>query len=169
MFKTLADFLPLAELHVNDFVARVRYPVLLVGDAPAPSEREGTHTLTLNPDADELVNQVVIPFHSRSGAELKELVLGRGSSVDVIVPFETVSRRHARVTWDEAGQLTITDEDSKNGTFVNGKELAPNTPAPLNDGDQVKLGDVGGVFLMPPSFHQRLRETQKPRSSARPD
>ncbi len=52
-----------------------------------------------------------------------------------------VSRLHARI-FLENGQYMIEDENSTNFTFVNRQRLAPKTPTPLNDNDEVRLGRV---------------------------
>lgn len=52
-----------------------------------------------------------------------------------------VSRMHARI-FVENGQYLIEDENSTNFTFLNRQRLAPKTPTPLNDNDEIKLGRV---------------------------
>lgn len=52
-----------------------------------------------------------------------------------------VSRMHARIFADN-GQYMIEDENSTNFTFVNRQRLAPKTPTPLHDNDEIKLGRV---------------------------
>ena len=50
-----------------------------------------------------------------------------------------VSRRHARVLKRE-GAIVVEDLGSINGTFVNGKRLAPYLPETLSHGDNLQLG-----------------------------
>lgn len=50
-----------------------------------------------------------------------------------------VSRRHARVLKRE-GIVVVEDLGSINGTFVNGKRLAPYLPETLNSGDTLQIG-----------------------------
>ena len=52
-----------------------------------------------------------------------------------------VSRMHARI-FSENGQYMIEDENSTNFTFLNRQKLAPKTPTPLHDNDEIKLGRV---------------------------
>ncbi len=64
------------------------------------------------------------------------VVLGRRDSCDIVLPDESVSRRHARLEPRKDGWL-ITDLNSSNGTFVNGVRVRTAT---LSPGDTVKLG-----------------------------
>ena len=52
-----------------------------------------------------------------------------------------VSRMHARI-FSENGQYMLEDEDSTNFTFLNRQKLAPKTPTPLHDNDEIKLGRI---------------------------
>jgi hypothetical protein len=52
-----------------------------------------------------------------------------------------VSRMHARI-FVENGQYMLEDENSTNFTFLNRQKLAPKTPTPLHDSDEIKLGRV---------------------------
>ncbi len=82
------------------------------------------------------------------------LLLGRDPAESLVAAafadFDNVSRRHATVTVDDAGRATIRDENSTNGTFVNGDRVLPGTAVRLADGDTVRLGaDVTGEVLLP--------------------
>jgi pSer/pThr/pTyr-binding forkhead associated (FHA) protein len=52
-----------------------------------------------------------------------------------------VSRRHARILKRE-GTVVVEDLGSINGTFINGKRLAPYLPEVLHRGDQLQLGKL---------------------------
>ena len=80
-----------------------------------------------------------------------EYLIGRedpvsGSFPDVdLVPYGGeeggVSRRHAQIL-RRGVQFSIEDLNSVNYTFVNRQKVAPGTPHPLNDGDEIRLGRV---------------------------
>lgn len=71
-----------------------------------------------------------------------ENVYGRGD-VDVVeLPSTTVSRRHARISFDE--EPWIEDLGSKNGTFVGENRITSRVR--LNDGDRVRLGSLQLTF-----------------------
>ncbi len=50
-----------------------------------------------------------------------------------------VSRKHARIVRRD-GALHIVDNDSANGTFLNGQRLVAQQPRILRDGDDIRLG-----------------------------
>lgn len=57
-----------------------------------------------------------------------------------IMDNTSVSRIHARFT-NRSGAAFVTDLGSTNGTFVNGRRLAPNTETRLNEGDKITIAD----------------------------
>ncbi len=67
----------------------------------------------------------------------QELVMGRGSDVAILIEDDGVSRRHAKVSRQKGGSLTITDLGSTNGTFLNGERVASRV---LKDGDKIQIG-----------------------------
>ena len=76
-----------------------------------------------------------------------ETVLGRDPDATAFVDHASVSRHHARIV--VAGdRVTVEDLQSKNGTFLGGKKL--DSPAPLTDGDELKLGTVSLKFRVFP-------------------
>lgn len=82
------------------------------------------------------------------------LLLGRDPAESLVAAafagYENVSRRHATVTMDDNGHATIRDEDSTNGTFVNGDRVLPGVAVRLADGDVVRLAaDVSAEVMLP--------------------
>jgi pSer/pThr/pTyr-binding forkhead associated (FHA) protein len=82
-----------------------------------------------------------------------EIIIGR-TDVGVVADVDTtpfgghpggVSRRHCKITV-QGSQYFIEDLNSTNGTFVDGTQLTPNTPTPLQNGDQIVLGKVAFTF-----------------------
>ncbi len=64
-------------------------------------------------------------------------VIGREPGLAVTVERPGVSRRHALIRV-EGEQATLSDLDSKNGTFVAGRRVTGETP--LRPGDELRLG-----------------------------
>lgn len=83
--------------------------------------------------------------------ENQPVTLGRADPLADIMPdFDLsrynglamgVSRRHASLVMQD-NTLQITDLDSTNGTYLNGKRLIPYRPNILRDGDEIRLGDL---------------------------
>ncbi|HEU5381177.1 MAG TPA: FHA domain-containing serine/threonine-protein kinase [Ktedonobacteraceae bacterium] len=71
--------------------------------------------------------------------------IGRTNGNDLIISGKTVSRRHARL-WFDNGRWYIADMQSANGTFVNNMRLQSNQPVALNDGDVLNFGDEIVLF-----------------------
>jgi DNA-binding NtrC family response regulator len=67
---------------------------------------------------------------------------GESPSVDFVIPDAKVSAQHARLE-RALGRWCVTDDGSKNGTFVNGIRVER---AVLSDGDTLDVGDSIFVF-----------------------
>lgn len=68
-----------------------------------------------------------------------ESVIGRSAENDVSVPDETVSARHAKISYQK-GSWWLEDLDSRNGTLLN--QSVVEQPAALSAGDRIDLGQV---------------------------
>jgi DNA-binding winged helix-turn-helix (wHTH) protein len=79
-----------------------------------------------------------------------EHILGRDPELELCLDSTTISRRHARIRISDE-QATLEDLGSKNGTFLNERKL--DAPAPLADGDEIRLGALRVTFrrLAPPA------------------
>ena len=71
-------------------------------------------------------------------APLRSATIGRAKTNSIVVEDALASRVHAMLTSTPAG-LEIRDNDSSNGTFVNGTLI---TSATLRDGDVVTIGNT---------------------------
>lgn len=65
-----------------------------------------------------------------------DFIIGRDDTCNLVIADRQVSRRHARVRL-EGDRYLLEDLGSKNGTFVNGQELAE--PYQLQDGDEIQI------------------------------
>ena len=82
-----------------------------------------------------------------------ENVIGRSKRSDIVIDFPTVSRNHGVLTRYDDGSWTITDTDSKDGIFVNGKRIWIRA---LEPDDVISIGGVE-MTLQPISRKQELR------------
>jgi len=69
--------------------------------------------------------------------------IGRTAGIEILLDHHGISREHAVISRDETG-YSITDLDSRNGTFVNGRPLKEKTR--LADGDLLRFCDLELIF-----------------------
>jgi hypothetical protein len=101
--------------------AEVSLPVLIIDWPDAPNQE-----LTLNKPT---------------------ITVGRTPENDVVLDLPIVSSRHLRLDVDDSGagpRVWLTDLGSRNGTFLSGRRLPPQTRQLLEPGDVVNLGDHAG-------------------------
>lgn len=70
---------------------------------------------------------------------MQTITIGRSNTNDVILSDMTVSRQHAQIVRSDYGGYSITDLNSRNGTFVNGQRIFGT--AALRENDVVRIGD----------------------------
>jgi len=67
------------------------------------------------------------------------LTIGRLPDNGVVLPDQSVSRRHAEIRLDPSG-LVVTDLGSAGGTFVGTEALLPSRPVVVAAGDPIRIG-----------------------------
>ena len=91
------------------------------------------------------INEVLqqqVPGLIRGGED--DVILGNDPSPGIInIPHPSVAKQHARITIQPDGEFVITDEGSPAGTWINYKQILPNKPHPLKDGDIIHIGEAG--------------------------
>jgi pSer/pThr/pTyr-binding forkhead associated (FHA) protein len=86
------------------------------------------------------------------------VTIGRSRRCDVRVENDSVSKVHGSVVFDRAtGEYYVIDENSRNGTSINGEPLTPGVPAAVWSGAYLSFGDAVFVFIDP----QTLRKLSK--------
>ena len=97
--------------------------------------------------APQAMAKLIVQTGANAGTvfELTEapMTIGREHDCDIHIPDEKVSRCHARIGCRD-GQWSVTDLDSRNGTYVNGERTKERQLAP---GDDVVLGQVHALFV----------------------
>ena len=73
----------------------------------------------------------------------QRIAIGRASQSHVVVADHLCSRFHAELYWDQDGWW-IQDQNSRNGTFVNGLKIEQ--PVRLRPGDQIQVGSCSILF-----------------------
>jgi diguanylate cyclase (GGDEF)-like protein len=87
---------------------------------------------------------------------LRQVDAGRSSDCEIPIDQESVSRRHARISWTGSA-YSVRDLGSTNGTYLNDK---PITTHDLSDGDQIKVGHTILKFMsggnVEASYHEEI-------------
>ncbi len=76
----------------------------------------------------------------RHRLKLGKTTLGRGKDARIQIDTDMISRHHATINFT-GQQLTVVDEGSANGTFINERQIG-SEPAFLNHGNVLTIGDV---------------------------
>ncbi len=89
------------------------------------------------------MQEIVLIYPTSEGSqeiaiEGEKMSFGRGSEADFRFEDDGLSRLHATV-YNDGGNVWIVDENSTNGTFVNGEKVG-SSGTPLRNGDSVKIG-----------------------------
>jgi pSer/pThr/pTyr-binding forkhead associated (FHA) protein len=83
-------------------------------------------------------------------------VVGRGEGSHFVIEDDQVSKIHCTIRV-EGAVCTIADSGSRNGTFVNGRRLAPNVAQRLRHLDEIEIGShrlllLSGRFRTPKQY-----------------
>jgi len=104
---------------------------------------------------------------ARGGDELRAngrvLVLGRDPECDLALRTDQdkiISSRHAEIRFDAAGQATLADLGSRNGTWLGQREL--NKPTHIQPGDHITLGRDGPEFIVEQLGTARAKAEPRP-------
>ncbi len=100
--------------------------------------------------------EVILTYPTPEGSkeiriEPERTSFGRGSDATVRFADDGLSRLHATV-YREGDRVWIVDENSSNGTFVNGQKAAP-AGTPLRNGDEIRIGNHTVL-----SVHMRMKQ-----------
>lgn len=91
----------------------------------------------------EAVVVLLTPTHRNLHED--QVLVGRALSNDVRLVSPSVSKVHVRFQLDE-GEWKLRDDDSSNGTRINGVKLEPLRPYGLRAGDELTIGDVVAIY-----------------------
>ncbi|MBN8226416.1 FHA domain-containing protein [Corallococcus macrosporus] len=119
----------------------------------AHRSRMGERLLAMLRDFDNLEVHFLQP--NQDG---EEFTVGRADTCDLVVPEPSVSQHHATLRWNAgAGDFSVRDAQSMNGTFINGAPLGFKAQVMLHDGATLAFGDVQFLYLRAETLHQHLR------------
>jgi diguanylate cyclase (GGDEF)-like protein len=131
---------------------------------------ESTQEVTVTTSRDALVSKatrstgkamLIVLVGGRRGERAilgeKKFVLGRGSSADLVIESDAVSRAHAYIELRD-GRHWLVDNDSTNGSYVNYGRIKERM---LHDGDQIQIGHAMMNYLsgdnIETAYHEEFR------------
>jgi pSer/pThr/pTyr-binding forkhead associated (FHA) protein len=89
-------------------------------------------------------------FRYEFDADRAQILLGRRGGVDVLLPDARVSLVHARIE-RRKGEYWLVDDNSTNGTRLNGTPVTNGLRQRLQEGDRISIGDYALAVSLPPS------------------
>ena len=82
-----------------------------------------------------------LPLRPGRRAGKLSLTVGRSSTCDLVVSHVSTSKLHATLLVDRvSGEFELVDNDSSNGTYVDGERLAPRAPREVYSGQRLAFG-----------------------------
>ncbi|HUF39444.1 MAG TPA: FHA domain-containing protein [Anaerolineales bacterium] len=92
--------------------------------------------MTVQADETPMLFAQTGPLNGQQWVVSDDLIIGRDTGADIVVPDRQISRQHARVSNTARGCMLV-DLGSKNGTHVNGSGVHGSVY--LNDGDVIQI------------------------------
>jgi pSer/pThr/pTyr-binding forkhead associated (FHA) protein len=92
-------------------------------------------------------------LHLQSGQTFKlagSVTIGRDAA-GITLPDASVSRIHATITVDNAGNVSITEAGSTNGTLLDGQLLRKGVSVFAQNGSTIQFGAIKGTLVIPVS------------------
>lgn len=89
-------------------------------------------------------------FRYEFDADRAQILLGRRGGVDVLLPDARVSLVHARIE-RRKGEYWLVDDNSTNGTRLNGTPVTSGLRQRLQEGDRINIGDYALAVSLPPA------------------
>lgn len=83
------------------------------------------------------------------------VTVGRSRRCDVKLDNDSVSKVHASIVFDRgSGEYYVVDENSRNGTCINGEPIKSGSKTSIWPGAYVSFGDAVFVFIDPPTLRK---------------
>lgn len=90
-----------------------------------------------------------VPFRVEESYTIKEgTTIGRGGAAEITIPDPFLSNVHLQFFTDDDGFWNVADNNSTNGSFVNGERVLRD-PCAVKTGDLIKIGQLNFIFVEP--------------------
>lgn len=77
-----------------------------------------------------------------------EVTLGRGADAKITIPDPFLSAIHIQFLQEEDGGWAVLDNNSTNGTIINGEKIEKE-PCAVKTGDLIRIGQLNFIFVEP--------------------
>ncbi|MGH2514172.1 MAG: FHA domain-containing protein, partial [Ktedonobacterales bacterium] len=109
---------------------------------------EADKTRVVRPSGQQSLGMIVVRQGKEPGRifEVRKdrLTIGRSRESDIFLEDLAVSRLHTTVARDNSGRYLLRDENSANGTYVNGQRISEHV---LDEGDEIQVGQTVLAFV----------------------
>jgi FHA domain len=119
----------------------VLLPEIEDAETPPEPEKPKPETVFAKFELDGVPKELRLRFEAG-----KRLNVGRTKENDLALEDQSVSKLHAALSFNHAGELVVADTGSTNGTFINKERLAYGKAFPLKEGDAVTFGTIEVFF-----------------------
>lgn len=162
---TVGELIPVARSMTVEAFKSLLGGSLLVGPPPSSS---GKSTWTFRTDSRRTIAEpnscmvlmdtdMVIALRKAAGRPFADtLLVGRAVNNDVYLDHPSISKLHARVRFNAAGDTFLSDAESSNGTLVGDRMLSVGESVQLKHGDMVSFGRCRFQFLEAHMLHAML-------------
>ena len=157
----------LGQISLSAFLERIDCPVLVEsvvgGDDAHDNERAfRTEFVSVDeldgPGLGSMIQGEVLLVKKKEGALFSgHIGVGRTPNLDVCIPRHGISKFHGYFSVDPNGGYRITDKDSKNGTYLDGKRLEPGVATPIGNSAELRFAAHAFRFMMPDAFYQLVQ------------
>jgi len=149
----------------DDVLQRIRRPETVIQEAGQTMTSEIDMSLAMTGAS---LDALCLCARPKRGPASNRVSIGRSPDADLVLLDESVSRFHAELSWGASKEACVlTDLGAKNGTVLDGVQLAPHVRADLFPGAALTFGQVSVRFYSPKSFLRWLLQGA-PRSGAAP-
>ena len=158
---------------ITDYISTFPYPILLGQKIMSGDIREMTmhsydQTFRFEQEGDGVssspnaIKKIMHMLHMQEDlAEENDVyTIGRVDKNDIVLVDYTISKSHAKILLRNKGYYLV-DNQSKNGTTLNGTALVPHREYALREKDILTFGRIGFVFIRPISLFIRFRLLKK--------
>lgn len=136
-FDTFSDDEPEVEMNVT--IAGVQFPQTEALPAEPKLMAKPTYIFRFDKRGKPVETQLAFEKERR-------VSVGRTPNNDVALDDISVSKIHASLMADAAGDLMVADTGSTNGTFINGQRIPYGKASAINEGDILMFGSVEVKF-----------------------